>query len=110
MPKKSYKVRFGLSVGRRAKLYCEHFKDKDLVVELPCKAGDTVYHYCDCFHEIAPYEISPVYITKHCIQYEAIWHSHGECMDSIDFENADIGKTVFLTQEEAEAKLKEREQ
>lgn len=25
------------------KLYCEHFKDKDLVVELPCKVGDTIY-------------------------------------------------------------------
>lgn len=65
---------------------CRDFKDKSKFIELPCNVGDTVYAI------VNPY-ISSAYIceTKFIVSL----------FDS-------FGKTVFLTREEAEAKLKER--
>jgi len=98
---------------------CKHFKDKDLVLKLPCKVGDIVYE-----------------ISRDCIENECEHWSEGsyELNDSdcclLDFSDekpceftihpvvlvnlfcainilGSIGICVFLTEEEAEAKLKE---
>lgn len=86
------------------------------VIVLPCKVGDTVYSYCETFGVILPYFVEVV-IISYCdkneidYQYEANCHSseENELLDDMDFEIDDIGKTVFLTREDAEKALKERD-
>lgn len=93
---------------------CSTFKDKSRFIELPCKVGDTVYQFCETFGVVLPYFVETLNIgyydkNKVCYQYEANCcnDEENELLDSIDFEPNDIGKTVFLTKEESEAKLKE---
>ncbi len=82
------------------------------VIVPPCKVGDTVY-ICTCFGfwytkpEINKCEmqIKSIRVTESRMIFEA---EHGK--DNVDyFELKDIGKTVFLTREEAEKALAERE-
>lgn len=98
-----------------AELFCDQFKPKSRYIELPCAVGDTVYAYCETFGVILPYFVE----TLSCAYYDknkVIWQYEANCtndeeselLDSIDFEFEDIGKTVFLTKEEAEKALKER--
>lgn len=83
---------------------CSQFKDKSLIVELPCKAGDVVY-------EIWKNDVVELYITSielfgDCCDIKY----HCEEWDDCDwFRKNDIGKTIFLTREEAEQALKECE-
>jgi hypothetical protein len=65
------------------------------VVVLLCKVGDTVYQTDGI--RIYELEVFDVSIRRNKPYYET---------ESIDFDDDAIGKTVFLTQEEAEAKLK----
>ena len=95
---------------------CEDFTDRSEWVHLPCKVGDTVYSFCDCFGVILPYFVETFnvsYYDKNTTvwQYEANCtnNEEDELLDSIDFEVEDIGKTVFLTREEAERALEEDE-
>ena len=95
---------------------CKLFKDKSKLIDLPCKVGDTVYSFCDCFGVILPYFVETFnvsYYDKNTTvwQYEANCtnNEEDELLDSIDFEVEDIGKTVFLTREEAERALEEGE-
>lgn len=97
-----------------AEKFCLMFKDKSKYIKLPCKAGDTVYYFCETFGVILPYFIESINIAysdknKAIYQYEANATNieEDELLDSIDFEPDDIGKTVFLTREEAEKTLKE---
>ena len=79
--------------------WAEHFADHLLsngVIVPPCKVGDKIYWY-NMGGEIVEADVRK-------IMY-AVRHPHGFEYD-IGFE--DFGKTVFLTREEAEAKLKER--
>ena len=69
---------------------CEHFKDKSLIVELPCKANDTLY----TFGAIARSVISFNAPNIHWI------------IDSVN----EFGKTVFLSYRDAERALNEREE
>jgi hypothetical protein len=65
------------------------------VVVLLCKVGDTVYQTDGI--RIYELEVFDVSIRRNKPYYET---------ESIDFDDDAIGKTVFLTREEAEAKLK----
>ena len=65
------------------------------VVVLSCKVGDTVYQTDGI--RIYELEVFDVSIRRNKPYYET---------ESIDFDDDAIGKTVFLTREEAEAKLK----
>ena len=101
---------------------CKHFKDKSLVLDLPCKMGDTVYRIVYVYNgepKIIEGEIFEFAITNESASVKRIKHrfyfmAKGE--DYIrrnysywgDFE--DFGTFVFLTREEAEQALKEREQ
>jgi len=85
---------------------CIHFKDKDQIVGLPCKMGDTVY-----FHKILCDGKGTVVVEKDIVRrfninkfdtFAIISYSHALSCD-------DFGKSVFLTREEAEAVLEERE-
>lgn len=84
------------------------------VVVLPCKVGDTVHSFSADFGVVLPYLVGTLnigYMGKSGVYYgyEANCHDPetDELLDEIDFESEDIGKTVFLSREEAEAKLRE---
>lgn len=86
---------------------CELFKDRSRFVEVPCKVGDTVYVIEDIAGE------------KKIIQDTVETIGIGYYADGINIYQfdgiktdgyfSDFGKTVFLTREEAEQALKERE-
>lgn len=89
----------------------EDLEEQGRLIKLPCKVGDVVYAYCDEFG-ILEYEVDSIVIDKHityqCSAYsEPIGDCPSECLDEIEPDISDIGKTVFLTKSEAEAKLKE---
>ena len=90
-------------LGKGGTLNCSKLADYLLangVIVLPCKVGDTVYHV----------------FPKKGIQTNTVRQIRiGSCGKNIFdfyglFEPSDFGKTVFLTLEEAEKALKEREQ
>ena len=71
-------------------------KDGRLVV-LPCKVGDTIYRCGDPIKKIYEWQIA----------YVEVYEDETVFVDDSDntFVEADIGKTVFLTREEAEKAL-----
>ena len=89
----------------------EDLEEQGLLLKLPCKVGDTVYAYCSEFG-ILPYVVDCIVINEHitfqCSSYSnPIGDCPSECLDEIEPDITDFGKTVFLTQAEAEQKLKE---
>ena len=89
---------------KRLRELAEADKDERVVV-LPCKVGDTVWMCEEDFGIVLPYTIDLIsFVGKGC-GYSANCNHNGELIDSIDFEDDDIGKTVFLTREEAESAL-----
>ena len=70
-----------------------YFKDKSLVLNLPCKVGSKIYQL-DSAGAIYESEVTNI-----------IYDTNG-----IAFDSKAIGKCVFLSREEAEQALKELEQ
>lgn len=97
------------AVYRKLKEY-EDLEEQGLLLRLPCKVGDVLYF---AHHDRV---ISSEVLSA---KYHAEAENHGVFIRerlTIDVEGVsaeidfcDIGKTVFLTQSEAEAKLKETE-
>lgn len=90
---------------------CDTFKDRNRVVELPCKVGDTVYFATkDKFNSATIDEIT---ITENGLQFYWIQYDKSyettEIWDDGTFSDKDIGKTVFLTLEAAEKALEEQD-
>lgn len=91
----------------------ENLEEQSRLIKLPCKVGDTVWDN-DCgrpcaytitafsFGECEEYIDEPV-TTKEVVFYYA--NSSGSITGS--FAESEIGKSVFLSKPEAEAKLKE---
>lgn len=77
---------------------CRCFKDKAVFVELNCKVGDTVYQTDGI--RIYELEVFEVTLKNYKPYYET---------ESIDFDDTAIGKSIFLTREEAERALERRE-
>lgn len=69
------------------------------LVILPCKVGDTIYRCGDPIKKIYEWQIA----------YVEVYEDETVFVDDSDntFVEADIGKTVFLTHEEAEKALEE---
>ena len=65
----------------------EDLEEQGLLLRLPCKVGSTVYHIVN--KRISEVENVDLFFICLCV--------------------AEFGKTIFLTQEEAEQKLKEME-
>lgn len=90
-------------------LICRDYKDSSRFVELPCKVGDILYHPVPLRNMIAEYKIKSFQIYPHCVWVN--WN----IVDGVATINMsgiyanEIGETVFLTREEAEQALKERE-
>lgn len=93
--------------------YCKHFKDKSLIVELPCRVGDTVYYINKRFHialhtnSIYEATVVRIVITDKFTSAVIQIHNENGCIEIPDIR--DFGKIVFLTREEAENALKECE-
>lgn len=77
----------------------------------PCKPGDTVYFDNTGYHDSA--EIDGIHIDENGIAFSWVQYDVGvditELWDEGEFDIEEIGKTVFLTPEEAEKALAERE-
>lgn len=90
---------------------CNNFKDKSKILELPCKVGDVVYVIKNnkiCAKDIVYYNKIHSRVAE---QNEEYWH----CVDRdrisinvITFYPENIGKTVFLSEWDAEKELRKR--
>jgi hypothetical protein len=89
------------------------------VIVPPCKVGDILYaqhwHWGTYIKgDIMPYQITNITITQNkkgvwTKKYRAMEVQNGKTIDwQLNFEFDAIGKTVFLTREEAEKALAER--
>ena len=91
---------------------CEYFKDKSKFIELPCKVGDKVW-FIKFMWNYAKQPIPALvcgiktFSNSGTFTFTALTDTNNI---SRSFITQDIGKTVFLTYEAAEAALKEREQ
>ena len=98
---------------------CAYFRDKDRLIEAPCKAGDTAYHVTRLFN--GETKIVEGMIFEFAVTHESserdkcrfyFWakadtnYTSRQYSKWCDFE--DFGKTVFLTREAAEAALEAR--
>ncbi len=76
------------------------------LVVLPCKVGDTVYEVQELRKRIQPYTIIAVHISNCSILFGwEVKDDEGIYTNVNGFCDYAIGKTVFLTHEEAEAAL-----
>lgn len=101
---------FEISIDRLREL-AEADKEGRCVV-LPCKVGDTVWFIKSAF-SMAHFPIEAKHVSLRGLSTDGdVWLSAITSYNKISrsFYGSDIGKTVFLTQEAAEAALKEREQ
>lgn len=93
----------------------EDAEEHGLLLRLPCKVGDKLYYIDSYYNVVVLVRLNEVIIqfvgiNNYTYQYNCC--SFDECGDTYEeyeFNNNDFGKTVFLTREEAEAKLKEME-
>ena len=80
----------------------EDFEEQGLLLRLPCKIGTTIYSIANNG------KIYPVKATREVRIVNGVLHIICEsCRYSDLVSYDDIGKTIFLTKSEAEAKLKE---
>ena len=79
---------------------CTDFEDKSEWVHLPCKVGDIVY----CFEPRFDIDHHPKLkvVEKEIVELKTIATVFG-----LNFDIDSIGKTIFLTREEAEKALKD---
>ena len=79
---------------------CANYKDKSLIVELPCKVGDKVYILIDESEKFGGSYIKEEKVTE-ISTAGRIW------TDDCYYDSDDVGKNVFLSREEAERALEE---
>ena len=84
----------------------ENAEEQGLLLRLPVKTGDTIWYVDDDDNYHIEAKITRIEIKENYILYYA---EEKEDCGTIGFDSDDIGKTVFLTQVEAEQKLKEME-
>ena len=95
----------------------ENLEEQGLLLRLPCKIGDMVYLICSRYSECSKYkERLDEYNCQGCEEDECDSHkeyyihiNHSVSIEWIVRNLNNFGKTVFLTQAEAEKKLKEME-
>ena len=97
---------------RIANPICKCFLDKSKVIELPCKVGDVVYKVSFVHKNITPLTVEGFLCNLsswkvHCTHLIPSWV--GNQKEHIYIAFSSFGKRVFLTYEEAERALKERE-
>ena len=86
---------------------CCNFKDKSQYIELPCKVGADVF-YPAIYSDLGQY----IHVGKVVsFSVDSVVRFYAKYDDGVTYWHkvANIGKTVFLTREESEKALKERE-
>ena len=87
----------------------EDLEEQGRLIELPCKVGDTVYFIKFAF-SVAKSPITAEIVSIKIIDGEIIYTAITQDNSIFrKFKSDAIGKTVFFTKSEAEAKLKEME-
>lgn len=89
---------------------CKHFKDKSIVLDLPCKVGQTCYKVLD--KEILEVKVVSIhYEPLPAFSYTIRFNRLGVlCLLSDGSRNEKYSDDIYLTRKEAEQALKEREQ
>lgn len=91
----------------RLKLYEDKLENGTLI-ELPCKVGDTVYDITLAGltkKKADKIEVFSITMLNTAKRLHFCFHCHNSKKATISFELQDIGKTIFLTKEEAEKAL-----
>lgn len=88
--------------GRSVPCYCKNFKDKAHFMELPCRVGETVYYIKSAFSYLEAPKAEIVRKIE-LLDEQIVFRTVNRC-----FNIENIGKTVFLSREEAEKALKEQ--
>lgn len=84
----------------------EQLEEQGLLVRLPCKVGDTVYVPTRNF--VSELRITLVSVDTNEMAMYFSWLLNSGIYPNLDgFSGYELGKTVFLTREEAEKKLEE---
>ena len=85
----------------------EALAEQGILIELPCAVGDTVYLLS--YDIIHPFIINGFEINKYEVEFKGSYCGEEKNLEhwAIRLPVSKICKTVFLTKEEAEAKLKE---
>lgn len=99
-----YRNMWAMSELREALKRYEDAEEQGLLIRLPCKVGDTVWNYS--YFGLMEYKVMHLGFNKNGYLYFDC-----ECgvAYAIRCYIEDFGKTVFLTESKAEAKLKEME-
>lgn len=84
--------------------YYKDLEEQGLLVRLPCKVGDTVYVPTRVL--VSEFKITAIFCDIHGTYFYWLFYC-GIYERTSGFSERDIGKTVFLTREEAEKKLEE---
>ena len=88
----------------------ESLEEQNKLLKLPCAVGDTVYEVQDFRKRIQPYTIIAVHVSNCGNLYGWEFKDGKGVYSNVNgFSEYDLGKSVFLTREEAEAALKELE-
>jgi hypothetical protein len=105
-----------LKVAEKLKQY-EDLEEQGRLLRLPCKKGDIVWELCECddgVFRIFPMEVKVVAAFGELLRTSSrcrVWNIYAESDYTKMYKSFyDIGTSVFLTREEAEAKLKEIEE
>ena len=86
----------------------ENLEKQGLLLKLPCKVGDTIYRINQYAKEpiismkVSQVRFGELYVGNSFLRIDAI---NDEDFGGFCYFKDDIGKTVFLTKEEAEAEL-----
>ena len=86
-----------------AEVVADYLLDNGVIVP-PCKVGDTVYSIVEGISFVLVGEVYEYVVGRE----HFVFRSTRKGYFTLDFTEIDIGKTVFLTREEAEKALAER--
>lgn len=90
---------------------CRAFKNESRYIELPCNVGDTVWVVFTPKHPANPNDKGKWYIVQDGVQ-RILYGSKGLSIETCNMGTIsakEMGRKLFLTREEAEKALKERE-
>lgn len=85
---------------------CDLFKDRSRFVEFPCAIGDTIFRVADFLSKTDPikYRVSGLTVKKD----KTIKIKLSDNIGVFEITKADIGKSFFLTYEDAKSELDRR--
>lgn len=96
------------NIARKLAEY-EDLEEQGKLLKLPCAVGDEVYLLLEKMtggFDILKSRFLKYTMTDKCVSF-SVWCDCKEIGNALEFSENDFGKTVFLTEEAAEAALKE---